>query len=69
VQRGNSESEEKSSYTLLAIGILIVVFGVGMLLYLDKMIFGQVSFIGPILIALGIVFILLNLAIMIKERN
>jgi uncharacterized membrane protein HdeD (DUF308 family) len=69
VQRSNSESEGKGSYTLLAIGILIVIFGVVMLLYLDKIIFGQVSFIGPILIALGIVFILLNLAAMIKERN
>jgi hypothetical protein len=69
VQRGNSESEEKGSNILLAIGILVVVFGVVMILYLDKIMFGSVSFIGPILIALGIVFILLNLAVMIKERN
>jgi hypothetical protein len=69
VQRSNSESEEKGSNTLLAIGILMVVFGVAMLLYLDKIMFGSVSFIVPILIALGIVFILVNLAAMIRERS
>jgi hypothetical protein len=69
VQRGNSESEEKGSNILLAIGILLVVLGVVMILYLDKIMFGSVGLIGPIFIVLGTVFILLNLAVMIKERN
>lgn len=69
MQSRNSESEKKGSNILFAIGILIVVFGVLMILYLDKMMFGYVTFLGPIMIALGIVFILLNLAVIIKERN
>jgi uncharacterized membrane protein HdeD (DUF308 family) len=69
VQRSNSESEKKGSNILFVIGILAAVFGVVMLFYLDKIMFGYVTFLGPILIALGIVFILVNLAVMIDSSR
>lgn len=69
MQRSNSGSEEKGSNILLAIGILIVVFGVVMILYLDNIMFGHVTILGPIFIVLGIVFILLNLTLTIEERK
>lgn len=55
-----SESEIWS-HTLFVIGILTVVLGVLMFFFLDRLVLGVVTYLGPLLIVAGIVFMLLDL--------
>lgn len=57
----NSESGTWS-HTLLVIGVLAIVLGILMFFFLDRLVLDIVTYLGPLLIAFGIVFILLDLA-------
>jgi len=46
---------------LFVIGILTVVLGILMFFFLDRLVLGVVTYLGPLLIVAGIVFMLLDL--------
>lgn len=63
----NSESGTWS-HTLFVIGVLAVVLGILMFFFLDRLVLDIVTYLGPLLIAFGIVFMLLDLAAWREEK-
>lgn len=58
----NSESQAWS-HTLFVMGLSAVVIGILLFFLLDRLVLGTVTYLGPLLIVFGIVFMLLDLAI------
>jgi hypothetical protein len=51
------------------IGASLAVFGILVVFVLDRLMFGYVTFLGPIIISVGIALILLGLMVRIKDRS
>ena len=63
----DEKSERKSLDIVLIIGVGLFLLGILIFFFLDQLMFGHVTIIGPIVIFLGIAIILLDLGSRIRR--
>jgi uncharacterized membrane protein HdeD (DUF308 family) len=69
VNQEYAESERRFLDVALIVGALVFFLGILMFFFLDQLMFGHVTILGPIVIFLGIATVLLNLGLRIKGKG